>query len=269
LDHDLAEFEKQVCKYAIKSVASVADTILIHTKSTSTLLGEAIGLDVSSKCKVVEHPLYEELLSFQKKTFPKEFDPAMVQGKKVILSLGMIRPYKGVSDLLIAYDQLLSTGQAEDSCLVIAGHMLDDDVRKRLEEAKKKYPDRVFAVPRKLSEEEMAALYSVADLAAMPYKAILISGSYYLATTFSVPSIVPNIGMFIDEINHGVTGLKYEPGGNGLLTALKNAISKNKNELKKIGDQAFQTYKYRTSAWFSKTYFECVLDKNDNGSKKA
>ena len=147
------------------------------------------------------------------------------------------------------------------------GRKQDKEVLKKAGQLARTYPGRLYLIPRALSENEVAALYSLANVAVMPYRSILISGSFYLPTTFAVPSIAPNIGMFKEAINDGISGYQYNGEVAGLQEMLLSVIITDLNKLRAVGAKAYMENAHRSSEWFSKNYFDSL--KNITASARS
>lgn len=108
----------------------------------------------------------------------------------VLTTVGGIRPYKGHSSLL---DWFEPAAQADPSLrLLVAGkvaqHEGSDELVDRLD-----HPGvvaRLDFVP----DDELQVWYRAADVAVLPYAAILNSSAFWLAVTFGVPVVAPRLG---------------------------------------------------------------------------
>ncbi|MFC3116386.1 glycosyltransferase family 4 protein [Cellvibrio fontiphilus] len=109
--------------------------------------------------------------------------------KKVLLFVGMIKPYKNIDGLMQAFDE----AKLENYQLVIAGtaDSAPADLQARLQ-AVNKPNTHVFL--RFIPDEELALLMSAADVVILPYKAILNSGALLLALSYNRPIIAPHRG---------------------------------------------------------------------------
>lgn len=137
--------------------------------------------------------------------------------KKVLLFIGMIKPYKNIDGLMQAFnDAYLGNYQ-----LVIAGKPDNADLREELE-ALKGANTRLFL--RFIPDSELNVYMSAADVVILPYKAILNSGALLLALSYNRPVIAPHMGAIIDIQKN--LGLQWIYGYAGELTAscLRHAL---------------------------------------------
>lgn len=256
LDHDLDEVRLAACSHALKEMARVADHILVHSQGSVKVLSDFCGHDLQAKCIKLEHPLYDNISALPRGPLPKELDVRRLAGRRVIGFVGMIRPYKGVSDLLDAWRQLTaSEGQDGSAHLIVAGRLVDPQAQAALSAFEAERPDLLSVVGRELGEAEMAAIIDRCDLLVAPYRKILISGSYYLATSFAKPLLAPALGMFPEVIEDGESGYLYEGGPAALAARLGEVLQLPAEALARAGRQALDRCSHLSIAQSSERYF--------------
>ncbi|RYJ05746.1 MAG: glycosyltransferase [Actinomycetales bacterium] len=108
----------------------------------------------------------------------------------VLTTVGGIRPYKGHSSLL---DWFEPAAQEDPSLrLLVAGRLSQhegaEELLRRLD-----HP-AVVARPDFVPDEDLQVWYRAADVAVLPYAAILNSSAFWLAVTFGVPVVAPRLG---------------------------------------------------------------------------
>ncbi len=111
--------------------------------------------------------------------------------KKVLLFVGMIKPYKNIPGLMQAFNE----AHSGDYQLVIAGTPDNADLRTELEMLKGANT-RLFL--HFIPDNELNIYMSAADVVILPYKAILNSGALLLALSYNRPVIAPHMGAIID-----------------------------------------------------------------------
>jgi glycosyltransferase involved in cell wall biosynthesis len=139
----------------------------------------------------------------------------------VFAAIGAIKPYKGLVELLDAFDELGSrNGRA--SRLVIAGLPGDEAAVTDLLERCLLHPFvslHAHAIPA----EEIQLFFRAADIAVMPYGGALNSGALMLALTFGVPVIVAN-DMGLSDVVTPEMSRTFEPGSRrSLVSALQRS----------------------------------------------
>ncbi|ACE83246.1 glycosyltransferase [Cellvibrio japonicus] len=116
-----------------------------------------------------------------------QLDPA----RKVLLYIGMIKPYKNVDGLMQAFNR----ADLRDYQLVIAGNPDTPELRKQLQAMRGK---RTHLFLHFIPDEALHRYLSAADLVILPYKAILNSGTLLLALSYDKPVIAPHMGAVAD-----------------------------------------------------------------------
>lgn len=127
----------------------------------------------------------------------------------VILSFGLIRPYKGVDVLLRAF------AAVEGAELWIVGRPLGVDMAE-LERLAAAAPGRVRLLTRFVSDAELPAIFRRADLVALPYRDVEQSGVLYTALAFGKAIVASAVGGFPEVARNGPSGqetLKLVPPG--------------------------------------------------------
>lgn len=108
---------------------------------------------------------------------------------RVVVFVGRIRPYKNVVPLIRAF----RAWDDEDARLIVAGNPISDDLAQQVRAAQEG-DDRVRADLRFIEEEEIARFLAASDLVALPYTAIMHSGTALLALSFDRPVLMPDRG---------------------------------------------------------------------------
>jgi len=259
IDHDASDMQVHLCQYALKSMAAVSDAIFIHTKGAGEQLAAIYGGSLSHKFHLLPHPLYDDLLEKVLPQVPPEVNAKLISDRRVLLSAGMIRPYKGIPDLIEAFTLL---SKPDSFHLIIAGHCSDIRVEKLLSSLPHQLRGCITYIPRKLSDSEMVGLMNLSDVCVTPYKRILTSGSFYLTTTFRKPTIAPNIGMFCESIRHLDTGFLYDGSVHGLASILALVQNISSEELRNVGERVYQEHKSWTVNAASTKLFEILEQLN-------
>ena len=137
----------------------------------------------------------------------------------LFLSLGQVRPYKGLELLIDAFRRIDSPrGQ-----LLIVGKAEDPAYADHLRQLIRGHP-RIITHLTYVPDEELQYFFRAADVCVFPYKRITTSGAALLAFSFDCPIIAPALGPFI-ELASGGRGLLYPPGdGERLRRTLEAAL---------------------------------------------
>jgi beta-1,4-mannosyltransferase len=108
---------------------------------------------------------------------------------RVILTFGLIRPYKGI-DLLIEQFKLLG---GSNTHLVIAGYVANAQLRQRITELSHSVA-HIHCILRRIEDDELVRLLELCDLVVLPYREITNSGAAMLALSAARPILGPNMG---------------------------------------------------------------------------
>jgi len=108
---------------------------------------------------------------------------------QVVGFIGRIRPYKNVVSLIRAF----RAWEAPEARLLVAGNPISDELAQRVRQAQEGDP-RIRATLRFIEEEEIALQLAASDVVALPYEAIMHSGSALLGLSFDRPVLMPDRG---------------------------------------------------------------------------
>jgi glycosyltransferase involved in cell wall biosynthesis len=158
----------------------------------------------------------------------------------VALLFGVLRPDKGLGDLLAAAEQ------APRWQVLVAGK---EDGALQAERARLAHPELAGRVTIREGFHEIDAVaqfFAAADLVALPYQRVSQSGVLYLAYGFSRPVVAYPVGGLTESVIDGQTGwLCAEPSASALAQALKDADEAGHEEIRRRGEAG--------RAWASET----------------
>lgn len=183
------------------------DAVVAHSEHSAARLRGEVGLD-PAKVHVVPHGAFDYLTRLpEEKPLPREL--AGAEGP-VILCFGLLRPYKGIENLLDAFRRV------EGAELWIVGNpRMDVEPLRKLAAAA---PGRVRFASRFVDEAEIPAIFRRADIVALPYLDAEHSGVLYTALAFGKPLVLSAVGGFPEVAERGAARL-VPPGDNAALAA--------------------------------------------------
>lgn len=151
------------------------------------------------------------------------------------LYLGFIKPYKGIENLIKAFEKL----RLKNARLIIAGKAIDDDYFKRVYTTSPNIEfHNVF-----IDEELLQYYYNAADVVVLPFKKVENSGSAILAMSYGKTVIAPRVGVLEDRLVKQLDFLYLDD--HGFLDCLKRAYN-NKGFIKDIGhNNLLEVQKYK------------------------
>lgn len=136
----------------------------------------------------------------------------------VFLFFGQLRPYKGVAELIRAFDRTAP----DDATLLVAGDAPVDSYRDTLERLAER-SDGARLDAGYVPIEDVATYFRAADGVVLPYRNILTSGSAMLALTFGRSPVVPDVGCNRELLGADAAVL-YDPD-DGVERGLEIALS--------------------------------------------
>ena len=185
------------------------DAVVAHSEHGAGRLRNEVGLD-PARVRVIPHGAFDYLTQLpEERPLPAELEEAK---GPVILSFGLLRPYKGIENLIEAF------GRLEAAELWIVGNpRMDVGPLRELAAAA---GGRVRFVTRFVEDAEIPAIFRAADVVALPYLDAEHSGVLYTGLAFGKPLVLSSVGGFPEVAATGAARL-VEPGDTtGLATAL-------------------------------------------------
>jgi glycosyltransferase involved in cell wall biosynthesis len=128
-----------------------------------------------------------------------------------LLFLGLIRPYKGLDDLIRAFDSLPES-EITRYQLTVVGETWEGCIEPASLIEQSKYRDRITFVNRYVSDEEVATFFAEADAVVFPYHRASTSGTLHIAMSQGLPVIVTQVGGLIEAVAHYEGAILTPPG---------------------------------------------------------
>lgn len=147
------------------------------------------------------HPIYEHFGEKKDKNEARK-RLGISQEKKVILFFGLIRPYKGLSLLLEAFEKL-----STEYVLLIAGECYENIEKYLTLIEKNPNRERIIFHRHYIPDTEVGEYFCAADVNVLPYLHATQSGVTAVACHFEVPMIVCDVGNLGAEIRANHSGL--------------------------------------------------------------
>ena len=184
LPHDSRHPETAVRLHA--ELAQAAD--IIHVLSPSTVAAiEGVYELPAEKVRVLEHSSYQGIYGDRMPMPAARAAIGASASSRTALFFGQLRPYKGLDQLFDAAIQLQETSPVE---LLLAGKPAPE-LTAQLERIERSGV-AVTAELRFIEDSEVASWFSAADVAVLPYRKVLNSGSMMLAASYGLPVILPD-----------------------------------------------------------------------------
>lgn len=191
----------------------LSDAAVIHSESDRAPIEQRYGY--AKPLVVIPHGPYE-----QHGTVARAAPSRDEEEDFNFLYFGVIRPFKGVEDLVRAFDQL-SDAEADGVTLTVAGETWEDwTLPAELIEGSHRR-GRIAFDNYYLSDAELAARIADADAVVLPYHRSSASGPLHTAMSAGLPVIVSEVGG-LPEAAEGYAGVEFVPPGDP--AALRRAI---------------------------------------------
>ncbi|WP_174589773.1 glycosyltransferase [Methanocella conradii] len=195
-----------------------ASLYVTHSESDRRLIASKYHLS-EERIRVIPHGLYDQYERVPQKEAREQLG---LDGEYVILSFGLIRPYKGVPNLIKAFGDLPHE-MAEKSRLLIAGEVWEDReaVTKAINDCR--YKDRITLVNSYIPDSLIPVYFNASDVVVLPYLRASQSGVAHIAMSFGKPIVVSRVGG-LEESMAGYEGTYFIPPGD--ISAIRDAIIK-------------------------------------------
>lgn len=156
-------------------------------------------------------------------------------GERVVLFFGLLRPSKGVSDLVDAFARVQNRSGLR---LVIAGYPTKNfDTRAlRAQIERLGISNQVSLFLDYVPNEEVAPLLEMGDVVIFPYRNATASGAASAAQSLGRPIVATSVGGFPEAIRDGETGYLVPPENpDALAQAIENTLA-DPERAKKMAD---------------------------------
>ena len=114
----------------------------------------------------------------------------------IFLFLGLIRPYKGVVEMVEAFKACADS----NARLVIAGRPVCEAIRNEVE-ISIQGDSRMRFIPGHVNDANVQIYMNACDVVVLPYKRVFTSGTVVLAMSFGKPCIAPRVGGVPDMLD--------------------------------------------------------------------
>lgn len=138
-----------------------------------------------------------------------------LDGKRVVLFFGYIRPYKGLATLIEAFARL----DASDAVLLIVGECYENPERYHRLIAASGVADRIGWIAEYVPNEDVPLYYTAADVVVLPYHSGTQSGVQRIAFAFGKPVVVTDVGGLAEDVRRYDAGLVVPPHDAAALAA--------------------------------------------------
>lgn len=180
---------------------------IIHIMNDDTQrLAEPFFEIPSEKIISTPHPSYRRFYPSVVSRVESRFQLDIPQNSSVFIFFGSIQAYKGLEDLLNAFEKLQLINP--EIYLLIAGKVVNKSYFSSLR-GRINSNNSIRLIDSRIVNENVQYYFSASDYCVCPYRISLNSGVAHLSHTFNIPVIAPNIGGFRTLLEEG-GGLLYD-----------------------------------------------------------
>jgi glycosyltransferase involved in cell wall biosynthesis len=172
----------------------LASAFVVHAEQDRPALEQRYGVE-QQQISVVPHGPYDHYQLRDGESVLREA-PA---GCCNLLFFGLVRPYKGLENLIQAFDSL-PPDQVQNYWLTIVGEVWEGWTLPAEMIASSRYRERITFVDRYASDAEVAAYFAGADAVVLPYHRSSGSGTLHIAMSQGLPVVVTNVGGLAEAV---------------------------------------------------------------------
>lgn len=198
---------------ARQDLLAIVDHVFVHFAEARKELADAFGYD--GPCTVTCHPNYIDDYPAPPSRDDARTDLGLPSRGFVALAFGRIRPYKGVCEIIEAFELVAG----DDDRLIIAG-CPEGDVSEVVALAEKS--PKIILDARNVPSDEVSTYFAAADAAVIGHRDFFTSGSAILALSMGCPVVGPN-AHHLTDLAGGERLFVAEPTVSGLADGLTRA----------------------------------------------
>src|SRR2546428_632379 len=256
-----------VNRLTLKIQYRLADHIFVHTEKMKSELCAEFGVR-GPAVTVIPYGINNAVPDTDLTADEAKQRLGIRNGERTILFFGNIAPYKGLGDLIAAF-QRIATGQL-DYRLIIAGRP-KTGCDKYLHEIQPTIScgvnlGRIIQQIDYIPDEETELYFKTADVLALPYRHIFQSGVLFLGYSFGLPVVAADVVALREDIIEGKTGFVFRPGDPADLaktieTYFSSEFSRGlKNRRQEIRDYAKERHSWNVVGQLTRKVYAELLE---------
>ncbi len=192
--------------FALKLVIKFFERMNLLVAHSKADLKEADTLSNDTDLLRLYHPIYDQYLNtdMDRESARKQLDYSDSTG--LVLFFGLIRPYKGLHDLIKAMELL-----PDHISLLIVGECyanqkeIEDDI------SSAGLLNRIRWINEFVPDSDVSLYFNAADIVALPYRRATQSGVAQIALSFCKTLVLTDTGGLSELVDVGATGFLAEP----------------------------------------------------------
>lgn len=193
-----------------RGVVAAADQVHVMSPRTQELVSPWFEIP-DEKLRTVAHPSYADVYPSWMSREQARRELGIAPDQIVFLLIGRVQPYKGLTELMAAFDALCEAEPGRYT-LLAAGPPNTEPETQEFSSWIRTHPTALGAL-RKLGDDELQVFLRAADIAVFPYRRSLNSGALALGLTFGLPAILPDDIGEAREDGFALTYSRADPDG--------------------------------------------------------
>lgn len=187
-------FVARYCRRLMPSLLARASGALLHSRHDRDLVLATYGPDRLRHLAIefAPHGPYDHLPPAAAREEPAD-------GVTRLLFFGLIRPYKGVEDLVSAFNAM-SPEQAARFTLTVVGETWEGWTRPAELIAASPHADRITFVNRYVTDDEAGRFFDAADALVLPYRRGSASGPLQIAMSRGIHVVLYAVGGLVEAV---------------------------------------------------------------------
>jgi glycosyltransferase involved in cell wall biosynthesis len=193
----LAKFDDMV------SFTEFADQIIVHAEQNREQLLQRRALPSGQVHGVPHGPLFEDFEEVTSQQARQHL--GISENTPLILFFGIIKPYKGLHDLIAAMPTVLAA--IPNAQLIIAGPKQESLESYSQAIAEHHLEEHITLHVTFIKNENVPFYFGASNVVCLPYREASQSGALLSAYRFGKPVVVTNVGALPETVDHGKNGL--------------------------------------------------------------
>jgi glycosyltransferase involved in cell wall biosynthesis len=187
-------FVRKYVGVALPWLIRLASGFVFHSEFDRGALGKLYPLG-DRPWAIIPHGPYDQYILNEEQAHFREASQDCCN----LLYFGVIRPFKGLEDLITAFDSI-PQDEIDQYWLTIVGEVWEGwDLPAKLIDSSC-YHERITFINRYVPDEEVAAIFSGADAVVLPYHRSSASGPLHISMSYGLPVVVTGVGGLTEAV---------------------------------------------------------------------
>jgi glycosyltransferase involved in cell wall biosynthesis len=206
---------KKYIDFIAPLIFKLAGKYVVHSQYDQQLVCQRYGLP-QTETYVIPHATYDHYRARRPEGLRSD-------GVCNLLYFGVIRPFKGLEDLIRAFDSI-PEDEIERYRLTVVGETWEGWQLPGELIGRSRFRDRITFVNRYVTDDEVGAFFQQADVVVLPYHRSSQSGPLHIAMDCGLPVVVTAVGGLVEAVEEYEGAVLAEPANpEALLGAIRAA----------------------------------------------